>query len=134
MSEEWFGIPPGSQREDHQGNWPEIPRFDKNWAVTGPLIELFGFNVFRDSDGTWEATEPDDARMGESGATPLLAACALIVALWRADKLKVIGSDEAWGAVQRDELFGSSATDYTLNSGIVSQYLKDQRIKPPRKD
>src|SRR5687767_11117948 len=70
-----------------------IPRYDTDWAATGPLIERFRIDV--DSDAGWIARMSIDSELhdgrrdvrGKRGDTPLLAACNLILALSSAGKL-----------------------------------------------
>ena len=72
---------------------PCCPRYDTDWAATGPLIERFGFVVgrFRILDRQWYAILPGttspDAQAEEHAPTPLLAVCYLILALKEAGKL-----------------------------------------------
>lgn len=68
-----------------------IPRYDTDWAVTGPLIERFGVWLNPCECGTpfgshWTASaNPHDAE--GQGETPLEAVCDLILALSEAGKL-----------------------------------------------
>lgn len=96
----WVGDVPvvdGTIRESHL-----MPRYDTDWAATGPLIEKYGIDINHFGDGnpadcadpmswfarherrewgTWDECE---------AATPLLAVCALILLL------KSLGELEPW--------------------------------------
>lgn len=71
-----------------------IPRFDADWAATGPLIDQFGIEVWKDSDDDsdprylWAASQSGykTSELGR-GPKPLLAVSALIVTLHEAGKL-----------------------------------------------
>lgn len=75
-----------------------VPKFDIDWSVTGPLIERFGFTVWKVEDlhglgsgPEWRATHEtccDPGLGAESGATPLEAVCKLIVLLHEAGRIK----------------------------------------------
>lgn len=64
--------------------WADVPRFDTDWAATGPLIERLGISVrkvhpsYEKSHGRWEAEVGAVAVYGE---TALLAVCELILKL-----------------------------------------------------
>lgn len=89
-------LPDGIRRrlDQHVG----VPRYDTDWSATGPLIERLKISIWpilkaRPSEGYsayWSADYHDIA-MAEgvsiSAATPLEAACRLILALAAADKL-----------------------------------------------
>lgn len=76
--------------------WDEYdpPRYDTDWSATGPLIERLGICLTWESDGRqidrWNASDniPEQAQDIESGPTPLLAVCNLILALSAAGKLR----------------------------------------------
>jgi hypothetical protein len=83
------------------GSYPQrIPRYDTDWAATGPLIERYDLaleptsiairSALPDSE-PWTATAGlRNTRNGQEwarGATPLLAACNLILSLAAAGKL-----------------------------------------------
>lgn len=86
--------------EDAEG-WRSMrtaPRYDTDWAATGPLIERFQINLTSIVGGTWEAEGcpcPEvlsghgcvHGWMDEGGPTPLIAACRLLLALHAAGKL-----------------------------------------------
>lgn len=106
---EWW-VPPDSVGGSYcNACRPEMapPRYDTDWSATGPLIEKYGIGLYLaegfckddgcgtdneccdDSCPCWQSAEwwasKDDDR-GE-GATPLIAACNLILALHAAGKL-----------------------------------------------
>lgn len=66
-----------------------IPRYDTDWSALGPVIERYSINLEANGDGTWGAhTYPGGTSIfDESGPTPLLAACSLILSLSAAGKL-----------------------------------------------
>lgn len=62
----------------------EVPRYDTDWAATGPLIERFGFELYRptESGWPWRATKYGTATLPQgNAATPLEAVCNLILVL-----------------------------------------------------
>lgn len=62
------------------------PRWDTDWSFTGPLIERLHISTEWEGD-TWSARAPGlDFRA--IGATPLLAACNLLLVLDEVGKLK----------------------------------------------
>jgi hypothetical protein len=65
-----------------------VPRYDTDWSATGPLIERLGIGVYQFGDG-WEAVKPQPVggAYAEQERTPLLAVCALILALSETGKL-----------------------------------------------
>jgi hypothetical protein len=79
-----------------------VPRYDTDWAATGPLIEKYRLFVGRyadwSHDGRWYAMQtvagyPEsmpgkDERLERTGTTPLEAVCHLILALKAAGKLE----------------------------------------------
>jgi hypothetical protein len=103
----WVGVPP----DWHDGivhdyncdcgspepSWP-VPRYDTSWKAMGPQIERFGITLTApgnhgEEDTKWLASKHagwvsghpiDDESLD---ATPLLAACNLILALHEAGKL-----------------------------------------------
>lgn len=94
----WQGINPHvAERTTIQSS---VPRYDTDWAATGPLIEEYRLTVRptmqfpRDSDdaASWDAfVYVDDFHtIGRFvvGVTPLLAVCNLILELGKAGKLK----------------------------------------------
>jgi hypothetical protein len=69
-------------------------RYDTDWAATGPLIERLKAHLFYDEEEElaerWcvlPREDDDDVDRFYSGPTPLLAVCALILALAEAGKL-----------------------------------------------
>lgn len=100
LSDRWSGVWPGStqrtQYAPHGLVRTIVPKFDVDWAATGPLIERFVSYIEKLSDeGTatmygarwWspEFGEMDD--IIETGPTILVAVCNLIVALHEAGRL-----------------------------------------------
>jgi hypothetical protein len=90
----WFAIP-GAQIVDEQKYHAALPRYDTDWAATGPLIEKFRITLGRNPfDGDWAAYHTWDVRAlvqnppSAHGETPLLAICNLILALKEAGKLE----------------------------------------------
>ncbi len=90
----------------HPDCYPEQmpPRYDADWAATGPLIEKYhlhvGEEVLHREDGTREAVcwiagtwdseegaEPEYDHLIGRGLTPLLAVCHLILMLKEAGRL-----------------------------------------------
>lgn len=80
----------------HNGcDTPRMARYDSDWSATGPLIERLGIELAREGSDLWEArwgysmvpSFCDDGDGGPEwvgtaeGTTPLLAVCALILAL-----------------------------------------------------
>lgn len=68
----------------------QIPRFDTDWAATGPLIEKHGIGIDKRKAG-WAATffpEHLWETFVEMDDLPLVAVCRLIVTLSKAGKLK----------------------------------------------
>ena len=76
-----------------------IVRYDKDWLMTGPLIEKYKIHLGESREyesnaisreywlaGTWESDETEDYLLGKGG-TPLIAVCELILALKKAGKL-----------------------------------------------
>jgi len=77
-------------------SYADVPRYDTDWSATGPLIERFKFWLVWDEHpqlwtahwGQFRAAEHGGEWDGEAeDATPLLAVCALILALAEAGKL-----------------------------------------------
>ena len=67
-----------------------IPRYDTDWAATGPLIERFGLTVAPHDLQPWVAFDGpgiNAAGFTTYARTPLLAVCHLILALKEAGKL-----------------------------------------------
>lgn len=84
----WFGLPPPwrGPREHH----PEtgIPRYDTDWAATGPLIEKYGITLefFNDPLPWWAKCHGIPPRYPQKvapqgGKTPLIAVCELFLKL-----------------------------------------------------
>lgn len=74
-------------------HWNElwrVPRYDKDWAATGPLIERFRLELAQDESGAWWAETGDikDPAIQACAATPLEAICELILKLAEAGALK----------------------------------------------
>ena len=66
------------------------PRYDTDWAATGPLIERFGLTVAPHDLQPWVAFDGpgiNAAGFTTYARTPLLAVCHLILALKEAGKL-----------------------------------------------
>jgi len=85
----WKGQPPGPVVI---GEKPVcVPRYDLEWAATGPLIERLGIDVWLDASDqhVWLARRGHfDGPCPEGGGpTPLTAVCNLILALHAAGKL-----------------------------------------------
>lgn len=89
----WWG-----HHDGDRGYEERVPHFDIDWAATGPLIGRFkraGWNVGIqcENGGDWLAwfsdigQEKPHVDLRGRGATPLLAACNLILALKAAGKL-----------------------------------------------
>jgi hypothetical protein len=90
---------PGANRGEAHGDMLGVNRYDRDWSVTGPLVEKFCITV---TDGltaqgwmavTWlEASQDEGARWAEEGQgeTPLIAVCNLILALKEAGKLNEV--------------------------------------------
>lgn len=84
--------PSGGRWAYNKGTSDPIPRYDWMWDETGPLIERLKIDVWFRPGGfafgpdEWGATSQDSAD-AETGATPLLAVCNLIVSLKAAGKL-----------------------------------------------
>lgn len=84
----WAGMYPGGAAGSRR-----IPRYDTDWAATGPLIERIPITVGRYMspfmDGAWYATAPGPSviQSERTGATPLVAVCNLILALKEAGNL-----------------------------------------------
>jgi hypothetical protein len=97
LSDPGAGYPPKNQIVGHK---EPIPRYDTDWAATGPLIERYGIDTeaisYSPTDRTygWKARAcpvwNGDESMTTYGETPLLAVCALILALHEAGKLKLL--------------------------------------------
>lgn len=74
----------------------QAPRFDIDWSVTGPLIERLGLCLTWESNGRkivrWHASDnvPDQARDLESGPTPLVAVCRLLLMMKAKDRLEQV--------------------------------------------
>lgn len=85
-----IGYPPLTPIVGHK---EPIPHYDTDWAATGPLIERFKMDVWYRpggvfGDAEWAAVSDHEADTGmQAGATPLLAACNLILALHTAGVL-----------------------------------------------
>lgn len=86
----------GGKAPDVSWEWTSPPRYDTDWAATGPLIEKYGFQIWRNGEGVWEA-QGSQYKDGEhvpgsfraiNGPTPLEAVCHLILALKAAGKLE----------------------------------------------
>lgn len=108
----WFGTRPADDHvyavADGLVRWFGVPRFDKSWRTTGPLIERYRITVLRRAGvapGTpyaWVAYSGFDFVGGsiasqsidsvwdaeEDGETALVAVCNLIVALSNAGELE----------------------------------------------
>src|SRR3990172_4813798 len=93
-TERWAAIDPGIRGAS--GPRHPIPRYDTDWSATAPLIERLRISVRLsrmpfDSAKPWTAwVGPSDVGRGEGvshEAPPLLAVCALILALAEAGKL-----------------------------------------------
>lgn len=94
-SDDWRGFPPGRSVVSEGSSLVEIPRYDLDWAVTGPLIEKYGILVGKfppyTFDGKWYACLPGSESpyvQAEAHApTPLVAVCNLILQLHKTGKL-----------------------------------------------
>lgn len=64
-----------------------VPRYDTNWAATGPLIERFEIQLLPLGNGAWAATKGIGTPRLIDGLTPLIATCNLILALHAVGKL-----------------------------------------------
>lgn len=81
--------------DDPSGEGGFVPNYDTDWSATGPLIEKNGIAIFPTSEavlaktsfGRWTASILAFESC-ESGPTPLIAVCNLILALAEAGKLK----------------------------------------------
>lgn len=79
------------------GPWYVIPRYDTDWAETGPLIEAHGINIGKHPYTLWTASTAEDFPHPDreqgastnfmSGKHPLVAVCLLILELKKAGKL-----------------------------------------------
>lgn len=83
----YVGRPPGELQVGYES--PPVPRYDTNWAATGPLIERLTIALGWAGDNVpgqqrWAAMPGGFYGHGE---TTLLAVCALILALSEAGKL-----------------------------------------------
>jgi hypothetical protein len=84
------GYPP-----THQiiGEFVCVPRYDEDWAATGPLVEKYKITMMHEELDGWSALSNarDDLQFtwdeSQCGATPLLAICHLLIALGKAGKL-----------------------------------------------
>lgn len=74
---------------DHDGR-VVAPRYDTDWCAAGQMIEALRLSVRAAAGGSWAARKDEPERVGQEyhGATPLIAACNLIVALAVAGKLE----------------------------------------------
>lgn len=70
--------------------WRAVPRYDTDWAATGPFIERFGIDVTQVGvpvkEYGWHAEVFGEGLGG--GATPLVAICNLLLVLHAAGKLE----------------------------------------------
>jgi hypothetical protein len=72
-----------------------VPRYDTDWAATGPLIEKYGISVRLSPFPTdaalpwvaWAGATDVTGRLRERGPTPLIAVCNLILLLKESGKL-----------------------------------------------
>jgi hypothetical protein len=46
----WRGRPPGERLVIPRQAWPVVPRYDADWAATGPLIERFNLSLLRNTE------------------------------------------------------------------------------------
>lgn len=69
---------------------PCAPRYDTDWAATGPLVEKYQLRISPFGGSLWEAWVNETAHGGirGPGRTPLEAICNLLLALHAAGKLK----------------------------------------------
>lgn len=71
--------------------WNRVPRYDTDWSATGPLIERLGIQIMnlelKVMPTMWSAALSSDHNWA-LGQTPLVAVCALILALAAAGKLE----------------------------------------------
>lgn len=64
-----------------------VPRYDTDWSATGPLIEKYGICLTwwaeRGRIVRWDASDniPEQSQHLESGPTPLVAVCNLLLTL-----------------------------------------------------
>lgn len=86
------GTEPGDKIDTPQ----PVPRYDTDWSATGPLIEKYGICLWNEYKGVgdwtagWGSSETYEGMFfleEESGPTPLLAVCHLILALKEAGNL-----------------------------------------------
>ena len=79
--------------QDGEERYPDVRRYDTDWAATGPLIERYAVHVEPDAchPPQWLAFvlhAGEEFTVSEGpGKTPLEAVCALILALKEAGKL-----------------------------------------------
>jgi hypothetical protein len=67
-----------------------VPRYDTDWAATGPLLERFRLTLRPGYEGSWAAHDNvgiNATAFLKFGPTPLEALCSLILALHKAGKL-----------------------------------------------
>lgn len=84
----WWGCAPVMNIE--QAEVEQVTRYDTDWAVTGPLIEKYGFwlRQLDTPEQPWDAFRNDDQTFPRGfGPTPLIAVCRLILALAEAGAL-----------------------------------------------
>lgn len=96
---DWIGALPSADMLSSRRESGIVPRFDTDWAATGPLIERYvvmlnnhkrrGFGWTAGTTVPDTSPEADDggAFFGEPSETPLIAVCNLIQALKEAGKL-----------------------------------------------
>jgi len=65
-------------------NYGLVPRYDTDWSATGPLIVLYGIDLYRREKGTrtpyWRAILCGDASDSGDDDEPLVAVCRAIIA------------------------------------------------------
>lgn len=98
----WKGRSPDNPIVGPQANCDNVPRYDTDWSATGPLIEKHGiafdhvwpgdlgndgFLWIAYRSGDMRSQDPLDTDLQGDGATHLLAACHLLLALKEAGKL-----------------------------------------------
>lgn len=89
--------PPGGCEDEDEADGPwwmsgakyfQIPSYDTDWAVTGPLIKPYTAGVHRAIDGSWNAMSRGLIPRIVNGPDPLMAVCNLILVLASEDMLK----------------------------------------------